>query len=555
MVQRGSIQRVSQRLRRGLSRKDFLRLSGAGVAGTVFMGAAGCGSDSGSGDGSDEGDSVVIALPEEPENLNPVFGDVYEGNWEVFNGLLRYERDLSSVPDLAAAMPEVSEDGRTITVGLREGVQFHDGEPMTADDVVFTYESILDPGVATGYRTLLNSLEEVRAVDERTVEFSLNRPDPAFMDKLQVGIIPEHILQDEDLNEAQFNREPVGTGPYRFEQWEAGERIVLSSNPDYYENRANIPRVVYTFIEDENARAAALEQGSVDIAGLAPSVAPRFEDAEGLELYEVPSADVRSVVLPTQSGALADPRVRRALSLAVDRGAMVEGVLRGYGHAAYGPVFDEHWAYEPRIEVSRDPSEAESMLEEAGWTETNEEGIRQSDGEALSFTLMYPAGDSVRRDAALAVSSQLEEIGVGVEVEGLGWEAIEPRIGEDAVVFGGGVPYDPDLELYNNYHSSLIDDGDPFSNPSELDDSTIDAALEQGRSTRDRSEREEAYSRFQTELAENGSWLSLVRLTHIVVASNEISGIEPQTQGHAHGFSRGVKWNIERWTLQGEGSA
>lgn len=549
MVQAGS----SHELDRRLSRKDFLRLSGAGVAGAVILGVAGCGSDDGSGGGSSESESVVIALPEEPENLNPIFGDVYEGNWEVFGGLLRYERDLSSVPDLAAAMPEVSEDGQTITVGLREGVRFHDGEPMTAEDVVFTYESILDPEVATGYRTLLDSLEEVRAVDERTVEFSLNRPDPAFMDKLQVGIIPQHLLQNKNLNEAEFNRQPVGTGPYRFEQWEAGQRIVLSANPEYYGSTAKIPRLVYTFIEDENARAAALEQGSVDVAGLAPSVAPRFESAEGLRLYEVPSADVRHVVLPTRNPAFSQASVRRALSLAVDRGAMVGGVLRGYGHAAYGPVFDEHWAYEPQIEVSHDPSEAERVLDDAGWTRTNEEGIRQRDGEALSFTIMYPAGDSVRRDVALAVSSQLEEIGVGVEVEGLGWEAIEPRIGQDGVVFGGGVPYNPDLELYNNFHSSLADDGDPLTNPTFLEDSEIDAALEKGRSTRDRAEREQAYSDFQLRLAEIGSWLSLVRLTHIVVAAEAISGIEPQTQGHAHGFSRGVKWNIVDWTLEDQG--
>lgn len=181
------------------------------------MVAAGC---SGSPAGQDSAsDALVIALSDEPSNLNPIFGDlygsIYGDHWPIFSSLLDYDEQVQLEPDLATALPQVSADGRTVTIGLRDDVQWHDGEPFTAEDVVFTYEAFLDPAVATGLRDeLYDSLESVRALDEQTVEFRLSRMDPAFPDKLTLGIVPEHVLAGQDLITTAFNKDPIGTGPF-----------------------------------------------------------------------------------------------------------------------------------------------------------------------------------------------------------------------------------------------------------------------------------------------------------------------------------------------------
>ncbi|MBA2323427.1 MAG: hypothetical protein H0V92_05190 [Pseudonocardiales bacterium] len=176
-------------------------------------------------------------------------------------------------------MPRVSANGLTVTVPLREGVRFHDGPPFSADDVGFTYRSILDPKVATRVRDLLfETLADVTAPDPQTVRLTLKRPDPAFADKLYIGIVPKHLLQGQDLNTTAFNSAPVDTGPFVFGQWRKGERLEFTANPNYFGGKVASPRLVFAFIPDENARVAALRDGSVDAdaSGIAPQNAQRL---------------------------------------------------------------------------------------------------------------------------------------------------------------------------------------------------------------------------------------------------------------------------------------
>lgn len=220
-----------------------------------------------------EKDTLVVAINTDPANLSPLFLDINTGNWKIFSGLVAYDQNLSLVPDLAAALPQVSADGRTVTVDLRTDVRFHDGEPFTADDVVFTWKALVDPALASPVYSafdLADLVTSVTAVDADTVQFQLGRVDPAFAEKLYVGIVPEHVLAGQDLKSTDFNRNPIGTGPYRMGERRPGERMVLEANPDYYGGESSIKRIVYTFIPDENARASALQQGAIDVARLPP---------------------------------------------------------------------------------------------------------------------------------------------------------------------------------------------------------------------------------------------------------------------------------------------
>jgi peptide/nickel transport system substrate-binding protein len=533
-----------------MTKADLWRVA-AGIL-ALTLGVAGCG---GSGDGSSAvSGTLVIALPSQPDNLNPIYGDnVYEGNQKAFNGLLRYARDLSFEPDLASALPTRSADGKMVTVELRNDVTFSDGTPFTAKDVVFTYESILDPKTASPLATLLDSLDAVKAIDATTVHFDLNRPDPAFYDKLQIGIVPEHLLAGRDLKTAAFNRKPQGTGPYVVTEFQPGGRIVEAANPSYFRGPPKIKRIVLIAIEDENARVALLEKGTVDAAGIVPKLAPRVRRNSNYNVIEVRAADARAAALPNRDPVLRDPAVRRALSYAVDRQKIVDSALAGAGEPAYGPIMKGHWAYSPAAERPHDPVEAGRLLDAAGWTRRGE-GTRAKGGRKLSFTLMYPAGDSVRKDIALAFSSQMEAIGVDVKLQGLSFDVIQTRQDSGATEFGYGVPYDPDIELYTLFHSKFADEpGDvadtAFTDYPRTKNAAVDAALDAERSTLDEAVRKRDFVKLQKALADDASWLWLVRLRHVVVISKRVHGVAPQVEPHAHGFSRGTSWNLEDWTL------
>ena len=525
----------------------------AGVAALV-LGLAGCGGSGDDGSAVARG-TLVIALPSQPENLNPILSDnVYEGNQKAFNGLLRYAHDLSPEPDLASALPTRSADGTTVTVKLRDDVTFSDGTPFTAEDVVFTYESILDPKTASPLATLLDSLDAVKAIDDTTVEFDLKRSDPAFYDKLQIGIVPEHRLAGKDLKTAAFNRKPVGTGPYVVTEFQPGGRIVEEANPNYFRGAPKIKRIVLTAVPDENARVALLEKGTIDAAGIVPKLAPRVRKNPDYNVFEVRTADARAAALPSRDPVLRDPAVRRALSYAVDREKIVQGALAGAGEPAYGPIMKGHWAYSPVAERPYDPGEAGRLLDAAGWTRTGD-ATREKGGRRLSFTLMYPADDSVRKDIALAFVADMEKIGVDVRLQGLSFDVIQTRQDTGATEFGYGTPYDPDIELYTLFHSKFADEpGDvadtAFTNYPRTKSAAIDAALDAERSTLDQSERKRDFIELQKALADDASWLWLVRLRHIVAISKRVKGVDPQVEPHAHGFSRGTSWNIEDWSLE-----
>lgn len=494
---------------------------------------------------TDEG-TVVIALPSEPESLSPLLMDFYFGNWPIFNGLVRYGADLELEPDLAAELPSVSEDGRAVTVRIRDGVVFHDGQPLTAEDVVFTWQALMDPALPTELRDyfgLRELLSGVRAIDERTVEFALTWPDASFLHKLYLGIVPKHVLEGQDLT-GEFNRRPIGTGPYVFREWSSGSRLVLEANGQYFRETPAIARLVFTFVPDENARVAQLQAGTIDAAGLPPRLAETFRGDDRFTVFDVPSADARVAILPFEERRLADPRVRRAFSHAIDREAIVRGVLAGSGAPAFGPYIKDLEA----PAVAHDPERARALLREAGWELRDGQWVQN--GERLGFTLMYPAADSVRRDIALAIRSDLSKIDVEVEVEGLGWDAILDRFGKAGNVFGWGQPYDPALELPQLFHSRYADDEAPFTNPARIRNAEIDRALDEGSTSVDPRVRRAAYERLLELIQEDGHWLYVVMLKPTVVMRATIEGVKVQTEGHAHGFSRGIFWSLEEWRLR-----
>lgn len=543
-----------------LSRRLFL-LGSAGVA----LSAAGCSPPqlSGSGESArasgDNAASLALVTALLPETLNPIAGTDSNGMGKINEGLLTLAGPADELPDLvpqlAASDPEPSDDATTWTVKVRTDVTFSDGTPLTADDVVATYTAILDPASASPIAGDLSMVEEVTAPDEETVVFSLNIPYVAFPTKLLIGIAPASmIVAGQKVEESVLNQEPVGTGPYVVESFGNG-KLVYAANPNFRDGAPAIKKITYVMAADDNTRAQQMTAGEFDGSVLPPRLAVTFQDSKDVDVIAATSADWRGISLPAGNPVTADPAVRRALNLAVDRQAMVDSVLQGYGRAAstfIPPQYVDY--YNPDAVFPHDPDQAMSLLDEAGWV-LGSDGIRSKDGVRAEFTLMYKPEDRLRKDLSAAFASEALKVGFDVTIEGVGFDVLEPRIHADSVMLGGGDrPYDVDPQLYPMLHSSYPAAGIYYDNPSEYANPEMDEALDIGRTSLTTQERVSAYQRVQEIYLQEPSMVVLVFLDHTYVQRRSVSqawtGTPTILEPHEHGTAWGPWVHIEQWTAR-----
>ncbi|MFH8529111.1 ABC transporter substrate-binding protein [Streptomyces tendae] len=538
--------RWTRRTDRRLPIRTGLPIRSAAAVVAFAAGATACSapSDGGKDDDAGAAESVVIGVASEPDTLSPLLGYGKDGNSKIFDGLLARDTDLKLKPALATALPKVTDDGRTYTYTLRDGVKFSDGEPLTAQDVVYTYRTVLDEKTNNTARSELDAVEGVRASGDDTVVFTLKYPYAPFAARTVLPIVPEHVAGKQDPNTGDFNTEPVGTGPYVLTNWSKGEKLAFKANPHYWGGKPAVKSFTMAIVPDDNVRATRLRSGDLDGAVLPPNLAATFQKDDGRRTYRARSYDFRAVTLPTSGKVTGDRAIRRALDAAVDRQAMVDKILDGAGRPAYGPPpVDDPW-YESGIERPHDLAGAKRILDEAGW-KTGSGGIRAKDGRRASFTLYYPSGDKVRQDHALAYASDAKKAGIEVKVEGATWEVIEPRMKSDAVLAGLGSVGDPDFGLYTLLHSTLAGDG--FNNMAHYDNPAVDEALDAGRRSQDPKARAAAYDKIQQALVGDPGYTFLTHIDHLYVLADRWEGLTTQLEPHEHGFASGPWWNIEDW--------
>ncbi|GAA0924319.1 ABC transporter substrate-binding protein [Nonomuraea longicatena] len=481
-------------------------------------------------------DTFVIGLSSEFENLSPVLGYAADGGSMIFDGLMARQPDLSLRPALAEAAPVTSADGKKVTFTLREGVAFHDGRPLTSKDVVYTYTSVLDPKTSSPISGDYAAVEKVSAPDARTVEFTLKYAYAPLVQRTTLGIVP-----DGGIDPAK----PVGTGPYTFTQWTPGDKIALAANEKYWGGAPAVKKLVVAFAPDDNVRSTRLAAGEFDATVLPPKAAKRFEGQQGLTVHKQESADYRGIMFPSQPKVTGDPVIRRAFSLAVDRQAMVDSILAGAGKPAFGPISPDTAWHNPEVAGNgrADTAAAGKLLDEAGW-KPGADGVRAKDGVKAAFTLMYPAGDSLRKELSLAAASDAKKAGIQVELAGLDWDAIEPRMAKDALMMGYGSPNDPDYINYDLFHSSRAGQG--FFNPGHYRNPKVDQALVKGRESADEAVRKQAYAEFQKLIRDDEVWTYLVFLQHVYVVRGSWSGIRPSVDAHEHATG-GLFRDIHTW--------
>ncbi|MFJ5727674.1 ABC transporter substrate-binding protein [Streptomyces paradoxus] len=521
------------------------RIRGAAATAALAAAVTACSApgSGGSGDGKSAG-SVVLGVASEPDTLSPLLGYGKDGNSKIFDGLLARDADLKLKPALAAELPDVTDGGRTYTYTLRKGVEFSDGEPLTAADVVYTYRTILDAKTNNTSKSELDAVKEVEASGDDQVVFRLKYPYAAFAARTVLPIVPEHVAGKQDPNTGSFNTEPVGTGPYVLAKWSKGEKLTFKANPRYWGGEPKVKTFTMAVIGDDNVRATRLRSGDLDGAVLPPNLAATFENDDAKRTYEARSYDFRAVTLPTANKVTGDRAIRRALDAAVDREAMVDKILDGAGRPAYGPLPVDDPAFTEDIERTRNLGKAADILDEAGW-KPGAGGVRTRDGQRAAFTLLYPSGDKVRQDHALAYASDAKKAGIEVKVESATWEVIEPRMKDDAVLAGFGSTGDPDFGLYTLLHSSLAGDG--FNNMARYDNPAVDRALDNGRRSQDPAERTSAYDKLQRALVRDPGYTFLTHIDHLYVLADRWENLNTQLEPHEHGFASGPWWNIEDW--------
>ena len=501
----------------------------------MVLSLAACGSG-GSADDSSSGTTLVYGSADYTR-INPAMDEHGEINLLLFNGLTAHDGNDQIVPGLAETW-DYDEQTYTYTFHLREGVKWHDGEPFTADDVKFTIEAIMDPENGSENAPNYEDVEEITVIDAQTVAFRLTEPNVAFLEYMTMGILPQHLLAGQDMQESDFFRSPVGTGPYKLESWDAGQSIVLVKNEDYYLGAPKIDRVIFKIVPDDNAQAVQLQSGELDLALLDPKNAQSFAGADGYTCYDMTTADYRGILFNFANDYwTANRDIIPAICYAIDRQAIVDSVLLGEGMPAYGPLQRNIYNDESVEHYDYNPDKARAILEDAGCT-LGADGFYTRGGEQLAFTISVMSGEQDRIDIAQAAAQQIRAIGINCTVEipaQMDWG------GQMACLIGWGSPFDADDHTYKVFGT------DKGANYSSYSNAAVDEALIKARQSDDPAVRKAYYADFQQALAADPAYAFICYIDANYVAKSNIKGIDTDTVLGHHGV--GIFWNIQNWEI------
>ncbi|WP_236595870.1 ABC transporter substrate-binding protein [Paenibacillus sp. EPM92] len=493
-------------------------------------------------------EELVLAIGGEPEGgFDPTTGWGRYGSPLFQSTLLKRDSSLKIVNDLATGY-EVSGDGLDWTVKLRKDVKFSDGHPLTAADVQYTFQT----AAASGSAIDLSNVKDVAAADEHTVKFSLKEPQSTFAQMLvSTGIVPKHA------HGSDYAKKPVGSGPYKLVQWDQGKQLIVEPNPEYYGTKPYFKKITFLFLAEDAAFAAA-KAGTVDMAAIPAAFSK--QQVSGMQLEAIHTVDNRGIMFPyvksggqTKEGypvgndVTAELSIRKAINLALDRKALVQGVLEGHGTPAYTINDGLPWFNAEAVIQDGDMNAAKQLLADDGWKDTNGDGIVEKGALKAEFTLIYPSSDVTRQSLALAAADWLKPLGIQVKVEGKSWDDIGKQMHANAVLFGWG-SHDP-VEMYNVYSSKFS--GVDYYNPGFYHKPAVEAYMSQALKAIHEKDAWNLWKKAQwdgqTGLSAQGDapWAWLVNLDHLYLVKLGLDIGKQKIHPHGHGWP--VTDNIEEW--------
>ena len=468
-------------------------------------------------------DTLTIGMGAEPESLDPVnmtSAPAATVGEHVVERLIYMEEDGSLTPMLATSW-EANDAGTVWTFEIREGVQFHDGEPLDAEAVAVNLQRFVNPEVGAAYAFLLGTVEEIEAVDEYTLQLSLSQPFAPILSHLShsfVGIVSPAQLAGLAPDETFEN--PIGTGPYEMVAWNRGESISLTVNEDYWGDVPEIPNVNFRFIPESSALIVALETGEIDaMMRVPPTEVPRLQGDPEIEVVEESSVRTVYIGFNNLKEPFTDVRVRRALNYAVDKEAIVNGLFEGFT-VADAPIVPAVFGHESVGPYEYDPDRARELLAEAGFPNGFEMTIHHPTGR-------YPLDSTV----AEVIQDQLSEVGIDVTLETREWSsylsftAQSPDEAEyDAFMLGWGtVTLDADYGLYALLHSRQWNPNG--NNRGFYRNEEVDALLDEARVTTDQEAREELYAEAIEQIWDDAPWIFLYNQGQVNANRTYVEGL------------------------------
>ena len=463
-------------------------------------------------DAPKQGGTFRYGITTNPRGMfNPILNtEVYDGLIidVVYDGLIYIDASLQPQPMIAKAW-DISEDGKEITFYLHQGIKFHDGVELTAKDVAYTYMTILHPdytGVRYGQFNKLvgakdykegktDTVPGIEVIDDYTIKFSVEEAYAPLLSTFTYGILPSHLLEDipvGELEQAPFNLHPIGSGPFKFVEFQTDQHVILEANKDYFFGAPNIDTLVFQKVA-QDAIPIYLQQNRVDFITISPEQYEQVKAMPGIDVYVYEELSYNYICFNMRQERFADAAVRQAITYGFDRQTYVDVIREGFGIVANAPVPTASWAFttEGIDTYDYNPEKAAQLLAEAGWTK-GPDGILQKDGMKLEFEFLVPEGSRQNEQMALLFQQNMEDLGIKVNLVFMEFSAAVDRVDArqfDTFTMGWSLSVDPDP--HSIWHSTSLWNDPGFYNEES------DALIEAGRTETDPEKRKEIYAEWQ----------------------------------------------------------
>jgi peptide/nickel transport system substrate-binding protein len=494
------------------------------------------------------GDAIVFGTIGDASNLIPMLASdsaSHEYGGHIFDGLVEYDKTLSTLEPRLAEKWDVEDGGLKLTFHLRRDVKWQDGQPFTARDIEFGFNTITDEKTLTAYSEDYKQVQKFELLDDYTFRVTYDKPyAPALASWGSMVVLPRHLLEGKNINETDFGQHPVGLGSHKFESWDRNSRFTLRANPDYYRGRPWIEQVVYRVLPDQSTQFLELQAGGLDMMGLTPLQFSRQTStgvfARDFRKYRYISNSYTYLGYNLKDPRFADVRVRRAFAHAIDKQEIVDAVLFGLGRPTECPYRPgTKWFNDKLPPYEYNPERARALLAEAGWKDTDGDGILDKDGKPFSFRIITNQGNDQRLKTATMVQKRLQDVGIDVSVRVIEWAAFLNDFLEkgrfEVIMLGWSLSLDPDQ--YEIWHSSKT--GPKQFNRIGFANAEVDELLEKGRRTFDDDERKRIYDRFQEILRDEQPYTFLYVPEATPILHARFRGIEEAPAG--------ISWNFPFW--------
>lgn len=499
-------------------------------------------------DFTDYGDALSTGEIAEPISLIPAMAaDSASHNVTqyIYNGLLKYNKDLELVGDLAESW-EMSDNNTVITFYLKKGVKWHDGVEFSADDVKFTYEFMISDDTPTVYDSDFRTIESVEVVDRYTVKVKYKEAYATSLGSWGIWMMPSHALKGKP-SRSPLQRKPIGTGPYKLESWTAGKSVILTSFHDYFEGRPKIEKIFIRVIPNQVTQYLELLNGSIDIMSMTPKQEALDTKVEKYQnnynTYSYLDFSYTYIGYNLRRAPYNNKLIRQALTYAVNKQSIIDGILYGKGYVAEGPYQPNSiWYNKNLVPKSYNIEKAKALLAEAGLKDSDGDGILEYNGKKFTIELMTNQGNDVRAKIAEIVQQSWAQVGVEVHIRPLEWATMlsATRKGDfDAVILGWSTPLDPDQ--YDIWATERCKDNGQnyicFSNEE------VDKLLTEARKEFNVEKRKSYYDRVQEILSDEQPYTFLYFPYTNIALSKRFENVKAEKAGITYNF---IEWYVKK---------